>query len=171
MKLLNLFEEMTTKPAQYKVKSSSGDIIYTFEANGLKYEVLFAKDGPVKISKDETVSLYEVSFGVDKGKEVSLDNTNIGNANVVFATVFEILNKFLSTYNPDVVYFSSIKTEKEKNSRRALYRRALRSITNDKYWTKFMTLNKYDEYYIIINKNKIQNDYQGFTMINKLMMG
>lgn len=175
MNLKSLAEELTTEPASYEQKKYGTDIVFTFEVNKNQYEVLFGYDGKIPLEKGKIkVAPYEITFGMLKEnnkKEVELDRTNKGNANIVFSTVYKILNDFLSKKSPDMIYFSSIKNENEKNSRRMLYRRALKNIKDNNYWTKFITLNQYDEYYVIVNKNKIPNDKSAEKRIKSAILG
>lgn len=172
MKFKELLEAMTTKPKDYTERKNGGDYIYNFEIGENKYEVIFGSDGVIELSNDDlVVKPYEITFGLKSDDKVLMNKTNTGNANVVFATVYDILNKFINSKKPDVIYFSSIKDIKDKDSRKMLYRRSLRNINNNNYWTKVISLDSNEEYYVILNKNKIEENKENEKEIYKIVMG
>jgi hypothetical protein len=113
-----LFEELTTKPVKFSFKKENNNFYgSTFKVN--------KKDYTVEIEELKARE-WEVNFHLiaEKGGMKSTV-TRTGDANIVFATVVEIIKKFVEIKKPEKIIFCSSDNTRGRN---AIYARFIKNV-------------------------------------------
>lgn len=152
MKLRQIVETLTTKPQSYTKEFSSKNFKgYKFSFEDIKGKIRKIKVGFILLQEisDYGVNIYEIDF-VDEAKE-DYEITNFGKADVVFATIIDIIKKFISDETVDGIAFRDLSNDK----RIRIYKILLNQfITFD---LKKIQLNFYgDDFIFIVKKERMK---------------
>ena len=133
--------ELFDKPQPYKW-TRAGGLIFNRNNNDAKAKFKIGKHQYVFNAFNLKPGVYKVRFGqVDSNKKLRYDITNTGNEVPVISTIANIINDFITTYDPQVIMFSA-----EEASRQKLYARLAKRLVNDNWQIKqdgqFFTLTK-----------------------------
>ena len=163
MKLRTILETLTTKPNEYTKKYDSKNIKeYEFDFKDIEGETRSITVGLVAIKEIFAygVNIYEVDFE-EKSSE-DYEATNYGNADVVFATIIDIVKNFLLDKSIDGVAFRDLKEGKRMKIYKILSNQFLGS-----EFEKIQGTIYEDEFIFIVRKEKKETLLRAIKKFNK----